>query len=64
MFTWALESSSWLGEVVGTAPQCATITITIITVLTASSPSMIPFFFVQVLFSYSQALLRCRVIMH
>lgn len=40
-FTLALESSSWLGEVVGTAPQCATNT-TIITVWAASAPSMIP----------------------
>lgn len=68
MFTWALESSSWLGELVGTAPQCATIT-TIITVLTASAPSMVLFLCcreegIQVLKSSSQALLWCRVVMH
>lgn len=42
MFTWALVSSSWLGEAVGTVPQWAT-TTAIITVLTARAPSMIPF---------------------
>jgi len=41
LVTWAFESSSGLGEVVGTAPQRDMIT-TIITVLTASQ-SILPF---------------------
>lgn len=46
MITWASESSSCLGEVVGAAPQSATIT-SIVTALTASAPSMIPFCLLQ-----------------
>lgn len=46
MFTWALEISSWPVEAAGTAPQSAT-TKTIITVLTTSATSMIPFFYLR-----------------
>lgn len=65
MFTWALESSSRLGATVGTAPHSATNTITT-TVLTASAPSMILFFYCREaatpdICSPAQALLRYKM---